>query len=80
MGYVFFVHVKFSRYANRTVQRWRFAILEMQTILFGLIESFTFRLPEGVDIQKAMAAIMLPIVRGKPNEGPQLPLLVKPRA
>ncbi|KAH7925485.1 cytochrome P450 [Leucogyrophana mollusca] len=53
---------------------WRFAVLEMQAVLTELIETFDFRFPEGVEIVRLNAGLMIPMVRGKMEEGAQVPL------
>ncbi|KAJ3792293.1 cytochrome P450 [Lentinula aff. detonsa] len=59
---------------------WQFAVMELQVMLFELIESFEFSLPlEGVDIQRIPSILMVPMIRGKPELGVQLPLQVKQR-
>ncbi|KAJ4479769.1 cytochrome P450 [Lentinula edodes] len=59
---------------------WQFAVMELQVMLFELIESFEFSLPtEVLDIQRIPSILMVPIIRGKPELGVQLPLQVKQR-
>ncbi|KJA15630.1 hypothetical protein HYPSUDRAFT_194030 [Hypholoma sublateritium FD-334 SS-4] len=53
---------------------WRFAILELQTTLVGLLEQFEFSPPPGIEIQGAPAGSMIPVIRGRAREGTQLPL------
>ena len=50
----------------------------MQAFLAELVEAFQFDLPrENIEIQKAVAgAIMVPIIRGKPELGATLPLRI----
>ncbi|OAX43385.1 cytochrome P450 [Rhizopogon vinicolor AM-OR11-026] len=55
---------------------WRFAVLEMQAVLVELIENFEFRFPEGVEIIRLNAGLMIPMVAGKMHEGAQMPLQV----
>ncbi|THU96525.1 cytochrome P450 [Dendrothele bispora CBS 962.96] len=57
---------------------WRFALLEMQVILAGLLERYEFMIqdPE-MEIYRAQAGFMVPIVRGKETDGPQMPLGVR---
>jgi hypothetical protein len=55
-------------------------VMELQAMLFGLIETFEFRLPlGGLDIQRIPSTLMFPMVRGRPEEGIQLPLNVTQR-
>ncbi|KAH7909501.1 cytochrome P450 [Hygrophoropsis aurantiaca] len=55
---------------------WRFAVLEMQAVLAELIETFDFRFPDDVEIIRLNAGLMVPMVRGKMQEGIQIPLHV----
>jgi hypothetical protein len=53
------------------------SVLEMHSFLIELIENFEFTLPPGgIDIQRVPAFQMLPMVRGKLDEGSQMPLCV----
>ncbi|KAE9399218.1 cytochrome P450 [Gymnopus androsaceus JB14] len=60
---------------------WRFAIMELQAILFGLLEKFEFSPPPGGldDIQRVPAGIMIPMKKNNWQEGVQMPLHVKAR-
>lgn len=55
-----------------------YRLIEMQAFLAELVEAFQFDLPkENIEIQKAVAgAIMVPIIRGKPELGATLPLRI----
>ncbi|KAF9237603.1 cytochrome P450 [Melanogaster broomeanus] len=55
---------------------WRFALLEMQAVLTELVEHLVFEFPEGVDIIRLNAGNMVPMVRGKMEEGVQMPLRI----
>ncbi|KAF9223490.1 cytochrome P450 [Gyrodon lividus] len=55
---------------------WRFALLQMQAVLTELIETFVFEFPEGVEIIRINAGLMLPMVKDKSEEGVQLPLRI----
>ncbi|KAF5315025.1 hypothetical protein D9619_007490 [Psilocybe cf. subviscida] len=55
---------------------WRFAILELQATLVGLIEHFQFAPVQGIEIQGAPAGSMIPVIKGRETEGTQLPLCV----
>ncbi|KAF9259738.1 cytochrome P450 [Marasmius fiardii PR-910] len=59
---------------------WRFAMLEMQVVLTALIESFVFSLPDGVDIDQVSPGAGTAFVKGRWEEGPQMPLTVAQRA
>ncbi|KAK0438948.1 cytochrome P450 [Armillaria borealis] len=64
---------------SRSCIGWRFAIMEMQTILANLILHFELSLPEGgVEILRFPGSpAVVPIVKGKAHLGSQLPLRVK---
>lgn len=50
-------------------------------MLFGLIESFEFDLPyEDLDVQRIPSILMVPMIRGRPELGVQLPLKIKERS
>ena len=56
-----------------------FSLMEMQTILTGVLESFEFSLPPGgLDIINP-GIPAAPMIRNKMHEGVQLPLSVKRR-
>ncbi|KAK0193545.1 cytochrome P450 [Armillaria mellea] len=58
---------------------WRFAVIEMQTIVFELLESFEFSLPKkDLQIKRQPAFIMLPMVRDEMSKGTQMPLHLTP--
>ncbi|KAH7884659.1 cytochrome P450 [Phlebopus sp. FC_14] len=57
---------------------WRFAVLEIQAVLTELIENFVFELPEGTEIIRLNAGLMMPMVEGKMQEGVQMPLKISP--
>ncbi|KAF8511968.1 PAH-inducible cytochrome P450 monooxygenase PC-PAH 1 [Gautieria morchelliformis] len=55
---------------------WRFALLEMQTILIDILENFEFSPPPGnPEIIRSATAVMSPMVKGKPGCA-QLPLTI----
>ncbi|KAK0245114.1 cytochrome P450 [Armillaria nabsnona] len=58
---------------------WRFAVMEIQTILANLILNFEFSLPEGgVEILRFPGSpAVVPIVKGEAHLGSQLPLRVR---
>ncbi|KAE9410878.1 cytochrome P450 [Gymnopus androsaceus JB14] len=60
---------------------WRFAIMELQAILFGLLEKFEFSPPPGGlnDIQRVPAGLMIPMKKNNWQEGVQMPLYIKAR-
>ncbi|KAE9410978.1 cytochrome P450 [Gymnopus androsaceus JB14] len=60
---------------------WRFAIMELQAILFGLLENFEFSPPPGGlnDIQRVPAGLMIPMKKNNWQEGVQMPLYIKAR-
>lgn len=58
---------------------WRFALLEMQTVVTELIEKFRFSAPiPGIEMVRAPAITMQPMIRGKPEMGACMPLRVEP--
>ncbi|KAK0486628.1 cytochrome P450 [Armillaria luteobubalina] len=59
---------------------WRFAIMELQSVVAELLSNFKFSIPKGApDLHDAPASTTLvSIVPGKANEGPQVPLRVTP--
>ncbi|KAF5366641.1 hypothetical protein D9757_011883 [Collybiopsis confluens] len=64
----------------RSCLGWQFAILELQVMLFALLESFEFSLPpEGLDIQRIPSILMTPMIRGRLELGTQMPLYVRHR-
>ena len=57
-------------------------LIEMQAILVALIEEFEFSLPptgkdEDIEILRTPVGIMSPTIKGRPNDGVQMPLIVK---
>ncbi|KAK0245126.1 cytochrome P450 [Armillaria nabsnona] len=64
---------------SRSCIGWRFAVMEMQTILANLIRHFEFSLPEGgVEIlQFPGSPVVVPIVKGEAHLGSQVPLKVR---
>ncbi|PBK83807.1 cytochrome P450 [Armillaria gallica] len=59
---------------------WRFAVMEMQSVVTELLSNFEFSIPKGApELQHGPAdPALIPIVPGKADEGPQVPLLVTP--
>ncbi|KAK0472899.1 cytochrome P450 [Armillaria novae-zelandiae] len=56
---------------------WRFAVMEMQTVLANLIQNFEFSVPEGMAIQQFPGAqAIMPVVKGEAHLGSQVPLKV----
>jgi hypothetical protein len=54
------------------------SIMELQSILSGLIEAYEFSLPPGgLDIQEVPAGTTSPMVRGQMEKGTQMPLRVR---
>ncbi len=54
------------------------SVMEMQTILTALMENFRLAYPAGMEIRRAVGAVVTPLVRGKESEGAQMPLHVTP--
>ncbi|KAK0470301.1 cytochrome P450 [Desarmillaria tabescens] len=58
---------------------WRFAVMELQVILFELLETFKFTFSKaGIDIKRQPAGIMIPMVRDEMSKGSQMPLRLVP--
>ncbi|PBL04613.1 PAH-inducible cytochrome P450 monooxygenase PC-PAH 1 [Armillaria gallica] len=60
---------------------WRFAVMEMQSVVTELLSNFEFSIPKGApELQHGPvdSTALIPIVLGKADEGPQVPLLVTP--
>ncbi|KAK0493384.1 cytochrome P450 [Armillaria luteobubalina] len=57
---------------------WRFAVMELQSVVTELLSNFEFSMPKGVSrLQHGPAGIaLIPIVPGKAEQGAQIPLLV----
>jgi hypothetical protein len=51
-------------------------LIELQAFICEFVENFEFAPLPGVDIRRAVAEVMTPMVKGKEHEGTQLPLLV----
>ncbi|KAK0199554.1 cytochrome P450 [Desarmillaria ectypa] len=57
---------------------WRYAVMEMQTVLANLIQNFEFSLPEGMVIQQFPSAqAIVPVVKGEAYLGSRVPLRVR---
>ncbi|KAK0504462.1 cytochrome P450 [Armillaria luteobubalina] len=59
---------------------WRFSVMELQSVVTELLDNFEFSMPKGAPkLQHGPAGTALtPLVPGKVEEGPQVPLLVTP--
>ncbi|KAG7453207.1 cytochrome P450 [Guyanagaster necrorhizus] len=59
---------------------WRFAVMELQSVVTELLSNFEFSISKGApELQHGPAGfVLIPIVPGKAKEGPQIPLLVTP--
>ncbi|KAK0187587.1 cytochrome P450 [Armillaria mellea] len=59
---------------------WRFSVIELQSVVTELLNNFEFRMPKGASkLQHGPAGSGLaPLVLGKADKGPQVPLLVTP--
>jgi len=56
---------------------WRFAVIEMQALLVELIDNFDFSPASGnIEVKRAAAGALQPMVRGQESKGTQLPLTV----
>jgi len=63
---------------GRSCIGWRFAVAEIQAFLVTLIREFSFSVPEGRNIRTARPGILVPMVIGEEDKGPQLPLTITP--
>ncbi|KAF9257537.1 cytochrome P450 [Marasmius fiardii PR-910] len=62
---------------------WRFALMELQAVVTGLLVNYEFSIPPGVAIEAenpGPSIIVGPFVKGKEKDGAQLPLKVTRRA
>ncbi|KAJ8087892.1 hypothetical protein PM082_006749 [Marasmius tenuissimus] len=55
---------------------WRFAVLELQVVTAALIDTFKFAAVKGIEIEQVRIGTNGPMVKGKWEAGPQLPLNV----
>ncbi|TFY57341.1 hypothetical protein EVJ58_g7079 [Rhodofomes roseus] len=56
---------------------WRFTVIELQAIIVELLENFEVAIPDDKpDIQRVPGGLMIPMIRGKPELGSQMPLKV----
>ncbi|ESK96486.1 cytochrome p450 [Moniliophthora roreri MCA 2997] len=59
---------------------WRFALIEIQTIITSVLERFEISLsPEGLKIVPCRAGVVFPMIEGKLDKGMQIPLIVTKR-
>lgn len=54
------------------------SLVETQAFLVTLIREFSFSIPEGRKVRTARPGILVPMVVGEEDKGPQLPLIVTP--
>ena len=54
------------------------SLAEIQAFLVTLVREFDFSIPEGRNIRTARPGILVPIVIGEEDKGPQLPLKITP--
>ncbi|KAK1224720.1 hypothetical protein PQX77_012352, partial [Marasmius sp. AFHP31] len=59
---------------------WRFAVMEMQAVVTSLLERFEFSISPDLEIEAISPGLTVPGVKGKGEEGPQLPLRITPRS
>ncbi|KAK1219996.1 hypothetical protein PQX77_017258 [Marasmius sp. AFHP31] len=59
---------------------WRFAVMEMQAVVTSLLERFEFSISPDLEIEAISPGLTVPGVKGKGEEGPQLPLTITPRS
>ncbi|ESK89570.1 cytochrome p450 [Moniliophthora roreri MCA 2997] len=58
---------------------WRFAVHEIQAVVSGLVEAFEFSPPPGVQIIRIQVGFTVPAIRGKVEEGVQMPVQIQVR-
>ncbi|KAK7061064.1 hypothetical protein VNI00_000799 [Paramarasmius palmivorus] len=58
---------------------WRFALMEIQTMLAAVLERFEISIPDGVEIQGVRTAPVVPMVVGKLDDGMQVPVMMRRR-
>ncbi|KAF9258814.1 cytochrome P450 [Marasmius fiardii PR-910] len=58
---------------------WRFAVLEIQVVLVNLIETFSFEVPEGIEVEQVRAGLATPLIKGDWAKGVTMPLKIRPR-
>ncbi|GJE88903.1 cytochrome P450 [Phanerochaete sordida] len=69
----------FAAAGVRSCIGWRFSVIEMQAIVVDLVENFRFAIPDDKpEIIRAPTMTMGPMVKGKMQEGFQMPLHVVP--
>ncbi|OJT11871.1 Cytochrome P450 72A14 [Trametes pubescens] len=57
---------------------YRFSLIEMKALLFALVRAFEFELAvPASDIQKKTSIVQRPLLRSAPEQGSQMPLLVR---
>ncbi|KAI0753248.1 cytochrome P450 [Daedaleopsis nitida] len=57
---------------------YRFSLVEMKAIVFTLVRAFQLELAvPAVDIERKTAIVQRPLVRGAPEQGSQMPLIVR---
>ena len=55
------------------------SLIEMQTILIGLLSTFEFSIDPKLEFFRGLAGTVAPVLKGKETEGPQMPLKVRLR-
>jgi len=63
---------------ERSCIGWRFAVAEIQSFLITLVREFSFSVPEGRNVRTIRPGILVPMVIGEEDKGPQLPLTITP--
>jgi hypothetical protein len=54
------------------------SLAEIQAFLVTLIREFSFSIPEGRNVRTSRPGILVPMVIGEEDRGPQLPLIITP--
>jgi len=63
---------------GRSCIGWRFAVAEMRALLVTIVREFSFSIPEGRNIRTIRPGVLVPLVIGEEDKGPQLPLTITP--
>jgi len=63
---------------GRSCIGWRFAVAEMRALLVTIVREFSFSIPEGRNVRTIRPGVLVPLIIGEEDKGPQLPLTVTP--
>jgi hypothetical protein len=54
----------------------RSSVAEIRAFLVTLVREFSFSIPEGKNIRTTRPGLLVPMVIGEEDKGPQLPLII----